>query len=182
MRAVAAWPDVTVDPRFRWVRGFDIAGLHAMLSMPLVWHEQVVGVLDLRELRGAGEERMRAGDHVHVPALPPNEPGLSRQWGLTRIGAPIAWAAGARGSGVTIAIVTSNSEANVRRLLGPELVGRPHHRRDQPVLHRPGSDLGSRPVTELGQHVGDVTFDWQPRDIFVVPSWAPVAHAAVIRR
>src|SRR3954447_9188726 len=40
--------DVTVDRRFRWVRGFDIAGLHAMLSMPLVWHDQVVGVLNVQ--------------------------------------------------------------------------------------------------------------------------------------
>jgi signal transduction histidine kinase len=41
-------PDVTVDKRFRWVRGFDIAGLHAMLSMPLVWQEAVVGVLNVQ--------------------------------------------------------------------------------------------------------------------------------------
>jgi signal transduction histidine kinase len=41
-------PDVTADKRFRWVRGFDIAGLHAMLSMPLVWHDQVVGVLNVQ--------------------------------------------------------------------------------------------------------------------------------------
>jgi signal transduction histidine kinase len=41
-------PDVTVDQRFRWVRGFDIAGLHAMLSTPLVWHDQVVGVLNVQ--------------------------------------------------------------------------------------------------------------------------------------
>jgi signal transduction histidine kinase len=40
--------DVTVDARFSWVRGFDIAGLHAMLSMPLVWDEQVVGVLNVQ--------------------------------------------------------------------------------------------------------------------------------------
>jgi gentisate 1,2-dioxygenase len=26
--------------------------------------------------------------------------------------------------------------------------------------------------------IGDTTFDWQPRDIFVVPSWAPVTHDA----
>ena len=26
--------------------------------------------------------------------------------------------------------------------------------------------------------VGDRTFDWGPRDVFVVPSWAPVAHEA----
>ena len=30
------------------VRGFDIAGLHAMLSMPLVWNEGVVGVLNVQ--------------------------------------------------------------------------------------------------------------------------------------
>ncbi len=40
--------DVTADPRFSWVRGFDTAGLHAMLSMPLVWHDQVVGVLNVQ--------------------------------------------------------------------------------------------------------------------------------------
>jgi signal transduction histidine kinase len=45
--------DVTVDPRFSWVRGFDIHGLHAMLSVPLVWNEAVVGVLNVQttELR-----------------------------------------------------------------------------------------------------------------------------------
>jgi len=47
-RAPVNVADVTVDKRFRWVRGFDIAGLHAMLSMPLVWHEQVVGVLNVQ--------------------------------------------------------------------------------------------------------------------------------------
>lgn len=40
--------DVTSDERFSWVRGFDTAGLHAMLSMPLVWNEQVVGVLNVQ--------------------------------------------------------------------------------------------------------------------------------------
>ena len=40
--------DVTVDPRFSWVRGFDIQGLHAMLSVPLVWNEAVVGVLNVQ--------------------------------------------------------------------------------------------------------------------------------------
>ncbi len=38
--------DVTTDPRFSWVRGFDIEDLHAMLSVPLVWNEAVVGVLN----------------------------------------------------------------------------------------------------------------------------------------
>jgi signal transduction histidine kinase len=40
--------DVTTDPRFSWVRGFDIHGLRAMLSMPLVWNESVVGVLNVQ--------------------------------------------------------------------------------------------------------------------------------------
>jgi gentisate 1,2-dioxygenase len=27
--------------------------------------------------------------------------------------------------------------------------------------------------------IAGLTFDWQPRDIFVVPSWMPVAHEAL---
>jgi signal transduction histidine kinase len=41
-------PDVTADPRFAWVRGFDLHGLRSMLSMPLVWDEQVIGVLNVQ--------------------------------------------------------------------------------------------------------------------------------------
>jgi len=41
-------PDVTIDPRFSWVRGFDIQELHGMLSVPLVWNERVVGVLNVQ--------------------------------------------------------------------------------------------------------------------------------------
>ena len=26
--------------------------------------------------------------------------------------------------------------------------------------------------------IGDTTYEWGPRDIFVVPSWAPVSHEA----
>ncbi len=40
--------DVTVDERFAWVRGFDIEALAGMLSVPLVWHDQVVGVLNVQ--------------------------------------------------------------------------------------------------------------------------------------
>jgi signal transduction histidine kinase len=40
--------DVTKDERFSWVRGFDIEGLTAMLSVPLVWHDDVVGVLNVQ--------------------------------------------------------------------------------------------------------------------------------------
>ena len=42
--------DVTADRRFSWVRGFDMRGLHAMLSVPLVWHDEVVGVLNVQTL------------------------------------------------------------------------------------------------------------------------------------
>lgn len=47
-RSPIAVVDVTRDPCFSWVRGFDIEGLHAMLSVPLVWHENVVGVLNVQ--------------------------------------------------------------------------------------------------------------------------------------
>jgi K+-sensing histidine kinase KdpD len=40
--------DVTVDDRFAWVRGFDIQGLAGMLSVPLIWHDRVVGVLNVQ--------------------------------------------------------------------------------------------------------------------------------------
>lgn len=47
-REPIAVADVTRDSRFSWVRGFDIEGLHAMLSVPLVWHDTVVGVLNVQ--------------------------------------------------------------------------------------------------------------------------------------
>ncbi len=49
-RQPIAVADVTRDPRFSWVRGFDIEGLHAMLSVPLVWHENVVGALNVQAI------------------------------------------------------------------------------------------------------------------------------------
>jgi signal transduction histidine kinase len=49
-RSAIAVRDVTVDRRFSWVRGFDIQGLHAMLSVPLVWQDEVVGVLNVQTL------------------------------------------------------------------------------------------------------------------------------------
>ena len=57
-REPIAVEDVTVDPRFAWVRGFDVEGLHAMLSVPLVWHERVIGVLNVqtRDRRRFGPE------------------------------------------------------------------------------------------------------------------------------
>ena len=47
-RAPISSSDVTADPRFSWVRGFDVQELHAMLSMPLIWNEAVVGVLNVQ--------------------------------------------------------------------------------------------------------------------------------------
>jgi signal transduction histidine kinase len=47
-RRPIASPDVTADARFSWVRGLDLEGLHAMLSVPLRWHERVVGVLNVQ--------------------------------------------------------------------------------------------------------------------------------------
>ena len=52
--------DVAADERFSWVRGFDLAGLHAMLCMPLVWDEQVIGVLNVqtRQVRDFAPEEV----------------------------------------------------------------------------------------------------------------------------
>jgi signal transduction histidine kinase len=42
-------PDVGADPRFLWVRGLDQRRFIAsMLSVPLSWHDQVVGVLNVQ--------------------------------------------------------------------------------------------------------------------------------------
>ena len=61
-RVPIAVEDVTVDPRFAWVRGFDIEALTGMLSVPLVWHDAVVGVLNVqtrerRAFRRRGDRR-----------------------------------------------------------------------------------------------------------------------------
>ncbi|HEY4633736.1 MAG TPA: ATP-binding protein [Candidatus Limnocylindrales bacterium] len=52
--------DVTKDERFAWVRGFDIESLTGMLSVPLVWHDDVVGVLNVqtRAARRFGEDEI----------------------------------------------------------------------------------------------------------------------------
>jgi signal transduction histidine kinase len=41
-------PDVRLDPRFKYLRGFDLAGLTSMLSVPLTWNDIVVGVLNVQ--------------------------------------------------------------------------------------------------------------------------------------
>ena len=48
VRTPVASRDVAIDPRFSWVRGFDLEELRAMLSVPLVWNEGVVGVLNVQ--------------------------------------------------------------------------------------------------------------------------------------
>jgi K+-sensing histidine kinase KdpD len=47
-RTPIAVEDVTVDDRFAWVRDFDNVALAGMLSVPLVWHDTVVGVLNVQ--------------------------------------------------------------------------------------------------------------------------------------
>ena len=61
-RTPIAVEDVTVDERFAWVRGFDIEGLAGMLSVPLEWHDTVVGVLNVqtREKRPSTTPRSRS--------------------------------------------------------------------------------------------------------------------------
>ena len=45
-------PDVKADPRFLWVRGIDQRRFIAsMLSVPLVWHDQTAGVLNVQTER-----------------------------------------------------------------------------------------------------------------------------------
>ena len=56
------------------------------------------------------------------------------------------------------------------QLLPAGFAGAPHRQTDATVF----AVVEGRGRTR----VGSVTLDWQPRDIFVVPSWAPVAHAA----
>jgi signal transduction histidine kinase len=41
-------PDVHKDERFAWIRGVDKARFTSMCSVPLVWEEQVVGVLNVQ--------------------------------------------------------------------------------------------------------------------------------------
>ena len=41
-------PDVRNEPRFKWVRGYDLQGITSMLSVPLTWNDGVVGVLNVQ--------------------------------------------------------------------------------------------------------------------------------------
>ena len=49
MRQPISTPDVREDDRFLWVRGIDQRRfVHSMLSVPLTWRDQVVGVLNVQ--------------------------------------------------------------------------------------------------------------------------------------
>ena len=47
-RRPAQVPDVRVDARFKWVRGYDLQGITSMLSVPLSWNDLVVGVINVQ--------------------------------------------------------------------------------------------------------------------------------------
>jgi signal transduction histidine kinase len=41
-------PDVREDPRYKYLRGMDLAGLTSMLSVPLSWNDRIIGVLNVQ--------------------------------------------------------------------------------------------------------------------------------------
>jgi len=47
-RSTVVSPDVHRDRRFAWIRGVDQARFTSMVSVPLVWDDQVVGVLNVQ--------------------------------------------------------------------------------------------------------------------------------------
>jgi signal transduction histidine kinase len=45
-----ASPDVRVDPRFKWVPGFDQSRFVSMLSVPLPWNDTIIGVINVQAI------------------------------------------------------------------------------------------------------------------------------------
>ena len=45
-----ASPDVRVDPRFKWVPGFDQSQFVSMLSVPLPWNDTTIGVINVQAI------------------------------------------------------------------------------------------------------------------------------------
>jgi signal transduction histidine kinase len=72
--------DVTQDDRFSWVRGFDIEGLTAMLSVPLVWHDDVVGVLNVQT---RDRRRFRASEIAFLQTIAALLAGIVEKGRLT---------------------------------------------------------------------------------------------------
>jgi signal transduction histidine kinase len=79
-RTPIAVPDVTRDERFSWVRGFDIEGLRAMLSVPLVWHDDVVGVLNVQT---RDERRFEPGEIAFLGTIAALLAGIVEKGRLT---------------------------------------------------------------------------------------------------
>jgi subtilisin family serine protease len=48
--------------------------------------------------------------HLDATALTPNDPSYPQQWGLPAVHAPEAWGDGARGTGVTVAVIDSGAD------------------------------------------------------------------------
>ncbi|HEY4189467.1 MAG TPA: ATP-binding protein, partial [Candidatus Limnocylindrales bacterium] len=66
-REPMAIPDVAADPRFLWVRGIDQRRFVAsMLSVPLTWHDQVVGVLNVQT---EGQREFGPSDVAQLTAI-----------------------------------------------------------------------------------------------------------------
>jgi putative methionine-R-sulfoxide reductase with GAF domain len=61
-------PDVKDDARFLWVRGIDQRRFSSMLSVPLTWHDQIVGVLNVQTERRARSARTLAQRAPSPPA------------------------------------------------------------------------------------------------------------------
>ena len=45
-----ASPDVRVDPRFKWVPGFDQSQFVSMLSVPMPWNDSIIGVINVQAI------------------------------------------------------------------------------------------------------------------------------------
>jgi phosphotransferase system enzyme I (PtsP) len=45
-----ASPDVRVDPRFKWVPGFDQSQFVSMLSVPMPWNDLIIGVINVQAI------------------------------------------------------------------------------------------------------------------------------------
>jgi thermitase len=61
---------------------------------------------------------------VASPAAAATDPRIGEQWGLHIVGAPQAWAGGASGGGVTIAVVDTGVDPNHEDLRGKVVLGR----------------------------------------------------------
>ena len=72
--------DVTRDERFAWVRGFDIEALAGMLSVPLVWHGAVVGVLNVQT---RDTRRFEAGEVAFLQTIAALLAGIVEKGRLT---------------------------------------------------------------------------------------------------